>query len=225
MAPKTKFVLNAFISYSFFSILLFVAAGTLNYFQGWLYVSVNFIATVMNILTIQSNPELMTERTRPGTGIKSWDKRILGFSFLIFVLTLLLAGLDSGRYGWSPEWNWSIYALGVCALISGQIIFLLARSENKYFSTVMRIQKERGHTVCDSGLYRVVRHPGYLGMIVSTIGLPCILGSLWSAIPTFFAIILLCMRTSFEDKTLADELEGYTAYAEKTPYKLIPLIW
>ena len=110
-------------------------------------------------------------------------------------------------------------------MISGQIIFLAARNENKFFSTVMRIQKERGHTVCESGLYSVIRHPGYLGMMVSTIGLPLILGSLWSTIPAFVSITLLCIRTVLEDNTLKDELDGYREYTKKIPYKLFPWIW
>jgi protein-S-isoprenylcysteine O-methyltransferase Ste14 len=123
----------------------------------------------MNVLAIKSNPELMSERTNPGEGIKPWDKMLLGLSLLVFVATMILAGLDSGRYQLSMHVPWSVVALGMFFMISGQTIFLIARKENKFFSTVMRIQKERGHTVCESGIYRVIRHPGYLGMIISTI--------------------------------------------------------
>jgi protein-S-isoprenylcysteine O-methyltransferase Ste14 len=99
------------------------------------------------------------------------------------------------------------------------------RSQNNFFSTVMRIQKDRGHVVCDTGLYKIVRHPGYLGMIISLMGLPLITTSVWSIIPTFIAIILLLIRTSLEDKTLISELDGYAGYTRKTRYKLIPLVW
>jgi protein-S-isoprenylcysteine O-methyltransferase Ste14 len=89
----------------------------------------------------------------------------------------------------------------------------------------VRIQKDRGHVVCDKGLYKIVRHPGYLGMIISLMGLPLITTSTWSIIPTLIAIILLLIRTSFEDKTLTDELDGYIEYTRKTRNKLIPLVW
>lgn len=110
-------------------------------------------------------------------------------------------------------------------MIIGQIIFLTARSQNNFFSSVVRIQKDRGHVVCDTGLYKTIRHPGYLGMIISLIGLPFITTSIWSVIPTLIAIILLLIRTTLEDITLINELEGYDEYARKTRYKLIPLIW
>jgi len=89
----------------------------------------------------------------------------------------------------------------------------------------MRIQNDRGHTVCETGPYRFVRHPGYLGMIITWIGFPLLLGSVWSIIPIVFAIILLLGRTSFEDKTLNKELKGYSQYVQKTRYKLFPELW
>ena len=107
----------------------------------------------------------------------------------------------------------------------GQILFLTARSQNKFFSSVVRIQKKRGHVVCDTGLYKMVRHPGYLGMMISLMGIPLITTSVWSIYPTIIAIILLLIRTTFEDKTLISELDGYSEYTLKTRKKLIPLIW
>ena len=225
MTLKIKFILNAFVSSFLFSIVLFVSAGRIAYFQGWIYLLTNVVVTLMNVLTLQSNPDLMSERTKPGEGTKSWDKLILGASFLVFVSTIVLAGLDSGRYRWSPQLHWGIYALGILLMISGQIAFLLARRENMFFSTVVRIQRERGHTVCDSGVYRVIRHPGYLGMMISTMGLPFLLGSLWCVLPTILAVILLCIRTFLEDRTLKDELTGYLEYTRKTRYKLVPWVW
>jgi len=218
-------VLNAFISSFLFSIVLFISAGRINYFEGWIYLLTSFTATLMNVLAIRTDDELMRERTKPGEGTKSWDKLLLGFSFLIFISTVVIAGLDTGRYQWSPHFSLRINAVGVFLMIAGQIVFLVARSENKFFSTVVRIQKDRGHTVCQSGVYKVVRHPGYIGIIISTIGIPFVLGSLWSVIPSFFSIALLCVRTSLEDKTLKEELEGYIEYSKKTPYKLIPWVW
>jgi len=225
MTIKTKFILNAFISSLLFSIVLFISAGRIDYLQGWIYLFTSFTTTLMNVLAIKANPELMSERTNPGEGIKPWDKMLLGISLLVFVATMILAGLDSGRYQLSTHVPWSVVALGMFFMISGQTIFLVARKENKFFSTVMRIQKERGHTVCESGIYRVIRHPGYLGTIISTIGIPLILCSLWSIIPIFVSIVLLCIRTILEDNTLKIELDGYTEYIKKTPYRLIPWIW
>jgi steroid 5-alpha reductase family enzyme len=109
--------------------------------------------------------------------------------------------------------------------ISGQLLFLLAQKQNKFFSSTVRIQSERNHTVCDTGLYKIVRHPAYLGSIIQSIGFPLLFGSLWSIIPVAFMIILQITRTYWEDKTLTKELIGYSEYSLKTRYKILPFIW
>ena len=118
-----------------------------------------------------------------------------------------------------------IVIFGAFLMISGQGIFLRARSENKFFTTVVRIQTERGHSVCSSGPYRVIRHPGYLGMVLSTAGVPLVLDSIWSAVPSCVSVILLVVRTSLEDRTLQTSLGGYPEYAAKIRYKLLPGVW
>jgi len=180
---------------------------------------------LMNFFTIYKNSELLNVRSKPGEGIKSWDKLLLGLSALVYVIIIVLAGLDSGRFQGALNFNWIVSISGVILLIIGQILFLTARSQNKFFSSVVRIQKDRGHVVCDTGLYKIVRHPGYLGMMISLMGLPLITTSIWSIIPTLIAIILLLIRTSLEDKTLINELDGYAGYTRKTRNKLIPLVW
>jgi protein-S-isoprenylcysteine O-methyltransferase Ste14 len=222
---KIKFLTKGLLSTFFFSAILFICAGRINYIQGWIYFSTTIISTLMNFFFIQNNIELIIERSKPGTGTKSWDKLLLGLSAIVFIVIIVLAGFDSGRYYWSVQLHWSIYALGSVITISGQLIFITARSQNKFFSTVMRIQKEKEHSVCRTGLYKTIRHPGYLGMSVSLFAIPLITGSLWSFIPATIAILLLLIRTSLEDKTLINELEGYLQYTQETRYKLIPYIW
>jgi protein-S-isoprenylcysteine O-methyltransferase Ste14 len=96
---------------------------------------------------------------------------------------------------------------------------------NNWFSTSVRIQYDRGHKVADSGPYRLVRHPGYLGMIIYTPGIPLIFGSLWAFLPALLLIILVIIRTSLEDSTLKSKLEGYKEYAERVRFRLLPHIW
>jgi len=115
---------------------------------------------------------------------------------VIYLIIIVIAGLDSGRFLWTKNFNWIISITGVIIMLIGQIIFLTARSQNNFFSSVVRIQKERGHVVCDTGLYKVVRHPGYLGMILSMMSLPLITVSIWSIIPTLITIILLITRNN-----------------------------
>ncbi|MFA6541711.1 MAG: isoprenylcysteine carboxylmethyltransferase family protein [Bacteroidota bacterium] len=225
MNIKTKFALNAFIASFVSSIIVFAAAGRMNYIQGWLFMAAGIVTTAMNVFTIRENADLMKERAKPGEGTKQWDKSILGVSFIVYIGIIIAGGLDSGRYQASPPFHWGAAAAGIFLMIGGQLIFLAARNENNFFSTVVRIQKERGHTVCETGLYRVIRHPGYLGMMISTLGIPFVLGSLWCAIPSGISIFLLCARTILEDNTLKEELAGYKEYSVKTRYKLIPHGW
>jgi len=222
---KTKFLIKTLITSVVFSLILFISAGKINYFQGWLFLVTNIVTGLMNFWTIRNDKELMNERSKIGDNAKNWDKKILGISALVYVINVIIAGLDAGRFQWSPNFHWSIYVFGVLLTIAGQIIFLTARKQNKYFSSVVRIQKNREHKVCETGLYRVVRHPGYLGMTISLISIPLITGSVWSTITTLIAIILLFIRTHLEDKTLLSELDGYKEYSEKTRNRLIPLMW
>ncbi|MGD8577364.1 MAG: isoprenylcysteine carboxylmethyltransferase family protein, partial [Thiohalophilus sp.] len=100
-----------------------------------------------------------------------------------------------------------------------------ALAENRFFSSVVRIQVDRGHVVCDSGPYRVVRHPGYAGNILPLFGIVLALGSLWTLIPAAVALIITVIRTILEDQTLQDELPGYREYARRVRFRLIPGIY
>lgn len=208
-----------------FFLILFISAGRVNYWQGWLYVSMNILMTLMTIYASRGNKELTNERFKPGQGIKSWDKTLLGLSSLVYFIMLIVAGLDSGRFNWSPYLSPVWYLAGIILTLAGHTVFLIAKHQNKFFSTVVRIQTERGHTVCDTGLYKIVRHPGYFGMVIANIGFPLLLGSLFTIIPVIVTLVLLVIRTQLEDKTLINELTGYSEYTHKTPYKLIPKIW
>jgi protein-S-isoprenylcysteine O-methyltransferase Ste14 len=209
----------------FFFLVLFISAGRINYWQGWLYVSMNLIMTLMTVLASLGNTELINERLKPGKGIKKWDKFLLGISAAIYLIMIIVSGLDSGRFHWSPKLHWSLYILAIILTLFGHTLFLIAKRQNKFFSTVVRIQTERGHTVCDTGIYKIIRHPGYFGMITSNLVFPLLLGSLWSIIPVILSISILVIRTYLEDKTLINELNGYQEYTHKTTFKLIPKVW
>jgi len=222
---RLKLLIKGLITNIVFTTILFICAGKINYYQGWIFLSVNILTTFMNALFLDKHSDLAKERAKIGEGTKSWDKLILGLSSLIYLIIIVIAGLDSGRFLWTSQFSWNTIILGFLIMMIGQIIFLTARSQNNFFSNVVRIQKDRGQTVCDTGLYKIIRHPGYLGMILSLVSIPLITTSFWSTIPTVIAIILILIRTSLEDKTLKNELEGYLEYSKKTKYKLIPFVW
>jgi len=222
---KTSYIIKHFFgTFVFFSIIFF-SAGRIDYFQGLLYLAIGVTMAVLNYTVLRIDSELSVERSKPGDGTKTWDKAILGLSLLATIVMYCVAGLDSGRYHWSPQFHWSLIALGAVLTAAGQLLFLIAQKQNKFFSSTVRIQTERGHTVCDTGLYKLVRHPAYMGMFVQTLGFPLIFGSLWGIIPVSASIILLLVRTCLEDKTLKEELDGYLTYSGKTRYRIIPFVW
>jgi protein-S-isoprenylcysteine O-methyltransferase Ste14 len=222
---KTSHILKPLTGVLIFFMVIFFSAGKLYYWQGLIYVIIGLIMFTLNYSVLRPDTDLLNERTKPGEGAKKWDKTILGLSFLLTISMYIIAGLDSGRYHWSPDFHWSIYLLGILLTATGQLLFLVAQKQNRFFSSTVRIQTERDHTVCDTGLYRIVRHPAYLGSTIQLVGFPMLFGSLWSIVPVFILILLHIIRTYLEDKTLRKELSGYSEYSDKTRYKIIPYIW
>jgi protein-S-isoprenylcysteine O-methyltransferase Ste14 len=145
----------------------------------------------MPYLISQNNPELINERLKPGKGMKAWDRIYYILSTPLYFGAIILGSMDTGRLKLSPKLSFSIYIIAILVYILGQFIFMWARKTNNYFSSVVRIQKERGHKLCDSGPYKYVRHPGYLGGLLWNIATPLILGSTWALIPTAAAILLM----------------------------------
>ena len=141
------------------------------------------------------------------------------------LVVFVVAGLDE-RYGWQPD----IPAMAACGLGS---LFLLAAiafstwamTVNRFFSGTVRIQTERGHQVVSSGPYRLVRHPGYLAGVIGYLAMPLVLGSSWAYLPVLMGILVVCLRTYLEDKTLQEELPGYREYTQQIRYRLFPGIW
>jgi protein-S-isoprenylcysteine O-methyltransferase Ste14 len=140
------------------------------------------------------------------------------------VAIALVAGFDL-RYGWQPEVSPLARAAGAVIVVLGYAMALWAMATNRFFSGVVRIQEERSHTVVSHGPYAVVRHPGYVGVILAAIGAPLMLGSEWALIPAAATIGVIVVRTAYEDRTLARDLAGYEAYARRVRYRLLPGIW
>jgi len=222
---KTRYLIKHLAGTCLFFAVIFISAGRINYWQGLVYVLTGLVMFTLNYTVLRIDPELSQERSKPGENTKKWDRTILGLSFLATMLMFVIAGLDSGRYHWSPGFHPIVYLSGIILTAAGQLLFLIAQKQNRFFSSTARIQKERGHTVCDTGIYKVIRHPAYLGSIIQSAGFPLIFGSLWSIIPVLGMILLLIIRTNLEDQMLKAELSGYLSYAEKVRFKIIPFVW
>jgi protein-S-isoprenylcysteine O-methyltransferase Ste14 len=137
---------------------------------------------------------------------------------------LVVAGLAQ-RWHWEPESGPLARAVGVGLFVAGFALVLWAMSANRYFSQVVRIQDERGHVAVTGGPYRILRHPGYVGMMTSMAGAVLLLGSPWAWIPAALYGAVLVVRTAREDAALIAELPGYREYAARTRSRLLPGIW
>lgn len=205
--------------------ILFPASGRLDWPWAWLFLAIYLASISINMaFLLRRSPETAAERGR-FEGMRGWDKIIGGlWSVMQFLLLPLAAGLDA-RCGWTgPVALWLHLASGA-AFALGLALFGWAMITNAYFAALVRIQAERGHTVCDSGPYRFVRHPGYVGTFLQSLGAPLLLGSAWALIPGALAAGLMVLRTVFEERTLQEELAGYKDYARRVRWRLLPGVW
>ncbi len=174
--------------------------------------------------TLGRDPELAAERRNVKAG-KSWDKLLVGITVLLGPMAVwITAGLDA-RFHWSGGASSATFTAGLAAAVLAAALIAWAMRSNRFFSSVVRIQKDRGHTVVDSGPYRFIRHPGYAGMAVFILATPLILGSNWALIPAAATVSVTALRTLLEDLTLHNELVGYADYARRVRYRLLPAIW
>lgn len=205
---------------------LFTTAGRWDWMQGWVYLAVIIGGgTVSDVILWWKNPELLRRRSRFGEGTKTWDKIILTVFGATSVLMMFIGALDSGRYQWSVMSPW-LWPVGAALYIIGQIVLTWSMLANPFFEKTARIQTDRGHRVIDSGPYRYVRHPGYIGTILGLVlGSPLMLGSWWAFVPAIATVLGLVIRTVLEDRMLMHELAGYEAYAKRVRYRLIPYLW
>lgn len=207
---------------SFMAGLLFLAAGRLDYWQGWIFFLINLVVVGLNWRFLRGNPGLAAERLRPGRGVKWWDKAYLLISTPLYIAALIVGGLDAGRARWSVPLRAVPYATAVLLFILGQAVFLWAKKVNPFFSSVARIQADRGQSVCREGPYRFCRHPGYLGGLLFGLTTPLVLGSYWAFIPQGLAALLLVTRTLLEDRMLTKDLLWYAEYRQSVRSLLVP---
>jgi protein-S-isoprenylcysteine O-methyltransferase Ste14 len=206
--------------------VLFLAAGTLNWVNGWIYAALVIIGQSVSWLVLAKvNPQVLNARgglARQGT--KAFDRIWLALYPIFSFGNLIVVGFDAVRFHWSymPAW---LCALGIILFIPGIVIATWAMSANKFFEWTVRIQEDRGHYVCQDGPYGVIRHPGYAALILSLMAYPFILGSWWGLAASAALSLIVVVRTALEDRTLQKELPGYKEYASKVRYRLLPSVW
>lgn len=185
----------------------------------------SFVAAILLWLH-HKDPALLVERMRmPGSGGESRaDVVILIGMKLCFLAVILLPALDV-RYAWTrrlPLWS---EVCGGILLLGGGLPLFGAFTDNTYASQLVRIQTERGQHVIDTGAYGFVRHPMYLGVVLTSIGAALLLGSIYGLLAALALVGLIILRIFGEEELLARELEGYQAYRQKVRYRLVPHVW
>ena len=207
---------------------LLLSAGRWDWWEAWAYSLTGLLILLgSRIVLILKHPDLAQERARAHQkeDVKDWDRFLMPFTALIGpFLAWIIAGLDQ-RFNGSPDLpNW-IQIIALILIQLGSLLGTWAMIANRYFSSQVRIQTDRGQTVVRQGPYRVVRHPGYAGGLLSWLASPVFFSSWWVILPTVLAMIASVIRTGLEDRTLREELPGYEEYTHQTKYRLVPGIW
>ena len=206
-------------------IMIFILAGRTDYWQGWVFVAYIVVLFAVMAAFFSKNTDLMRERVSPGPGIKGWDKIFWMLYLPLSIAVFVIAILDSGRFHWTRDLPVYVYIISYVILTFSTAVFLWCMYVNKFFSSVVRIQKDRKQVTITKGPYKFVRHPGYAVAFPMYVSMSLVLGSLYSLIPSVIATILLMARTYLEDETLKKELKGYKEYSKKVKYRLVPGVW
>ena len=220
-----KLLINALTKFTLGSVmvglLIFLPAGTVRYFAGWLFLGLLFVPMLIAGFVMLFKAPAFLEKRLDAKEKQKTQKGVLAFSALVFIAGFVVSGLDF-RFGWS--------SMPVPVTVAGCVLFLAAYAlyaevmrENAYLSRTIRV--EQGQKVVDTGLYAVVRHPMYGATVVLFLMIPIVLGSWYGLIPFAFYPVIIIVRLLDEEKLLTEQLPGYDGYKKKVKYRLIPFIW
>lgn len=201
--------------------MLFLPAGTLDYYGAWLFVFLLFTPIfIVGIVLFLRNPALLHKRLEMREREKE-QRGVVSLSGLLLVFSLVLSGFDF-RFGWSlvPD---AVVVLASVLLLVGYVLYAEVLRENVYLSRVVEVQE--GQIVIDTGLYGIVRHPMYLAVSLLYIAIPLVLGSWWALLPMSLCVLLLLVRIKNEELLLHQGLPGYTEYTKRVQYRMIPFLW
>ena len=223
-----KRVVFAFLYILIFPALILLISGDLFWPAGWIFCIWFILLCFSTILYLyRKDPALLEERYRkPGTGNQEgWDRYVV-FGLLIgFITWIIIMPLDAKRYGWSPAFPFWLNILGGAMLAGSFFLFFRSYTDNTFLSPLVRIQEERKQRVVSTGVYRIVRHPMYLGGALMFCGAPLLLGSCYGLVAGLGLTVLLMARIIREEELLARDLEGYREYLQNVRYRLIPYLW
>lgn len=217
-----KILIGTMVPFSFILI-----AGDFHWVAGWFFVLYSsFQIFLRNIYLYFKNPELLKERFSQDKlpAQKNWDKLFILFTIIFLAAWGIVMALDK-RFHWSMNFPFRVKVLGLLFLILSSYFVFRALADNSFASHTVRIQEDRKQHVVSTGVYAFVRHPLYLGGVLSYIGAPMFLSSIPGFVLGIFVSLLFALRILGEEKMLEGELEGYIEYEKKVKYRLVPFIW
>jgi protein-S-isoprenylcysteine O-methyltransferase Ste14 len=207
-----------------FGLMLFLPAGTFNYWQAWLLLAVFALSTwIPSIYLLRTNPVAVQRRMRAGptAETRTVQKVVIAGWYLSLAAVLVVSTLDH-RFGWSPVPT-GICLAGDVLVAVGLGVAMLVVIQNSYAAATVRV--EAGQTLISTGLYGLVRHPMYTGNVIMMVGIPLALGSYWGLVFVIPGLIVAVVRIHDEEKLLQQELDGYREYTQKVRYRLVPYMW
>lgn len=215
---------SSLIGLAAFLIVVFVPAGTFDYWRGWAFIAVFAVATLIPSLYLAAtNPAALQRRMRAGPAAESrpLQKIVITFAFVCMGAMVVVSVLDF-RFGWSSV-PAAVSLVGDVLVGGGLLIAMITTIQNGYAAANINVESDQ--QVVSTGLYGVVRHPMYFGNVVLMIGVPLALGSYWGLLFVVPGLAVLAARILDEEKALAAELKGYTEYLQRVRYRLVPYVW
>jgi protein-S-isoprenylcysteine O-methyltransferase Ste14 len=206
-------------------LLLFIAAGTVFWFYGWVFLILLYsFAVALLMWLLRHDPGLIEERTGFKSDQPTWDKVSTVLAYPIVGICLIVMPVDAVRFHWSQMPTW-LHFVGALVLLSSFYLTYLTYRENPYLSSAVRVQEERGQTVVSTGPYRYVRHPLYTSALLFFLGSALLLGSWIGVILALFLEGILAGRAVQEEQVLQKGLKGYDVYMARVRWRLIPHVW
>jgi protein-S-isoprenylcysteine O-methyltransferase Ste14 len=212
----------------FCSFLVLFISGDWFWLEGWIFglwlvLTVGISAGYLYL----KNPALLVERFRKtGTGGQmTWDRYVITALRLMFIAALILMPLDAKRFNWSANFPFFLESIGIAFLPISSFFLFRSFKDNTFLSPLVRIQTERKQHLVTTGVYRIVRHPMYLGLVLMFFGIPLLMSSYIGLALGLIAVVLIAFRTVGEERMLMREFEDYAVYKKKVRFRFVPFIW
>lgn len=224
MKTAVQAVITSVVGAVAFGALVFLPAGTFDYWRGWAFIAVFAAATLIpSAYLAVTNPDALRRRMQAGPGAETRpvQKIIIAFAFLSMAAMIVISVLDF-RFGWSTV-SAAVSVVGVILVGIGLTIAMLVTIQNGYAAANVKV--EAGQQLSSTGWYGFVRHPMYFGNVILMIGAPLALGSYWGLLIVVVGLIILAVRINDEEALLTQQLAGYRDYMQKVHYRLVPYVW